>query len=187
MAPQLQTYADHFRQSQRDAHRIADDLTRVQFNWKPSEKAWSVGECFVHLNVIAKAYLPVLEAAAASGTPRGHGPYTYGFVSRLFTNAVRPGGRPIPTGGPMNPSSGGPQSDFDHGRALASMDEYTDRYVHVCERLDGLDYSSIKVSSPFLPLLRLPIGAFTDAMGLHAIRHVQQAERVTQHPSFPDS
>ena len=68
---------------------------------------------------------------------------------------------------------------------MASFDAYTERFIAVCEAADGLDLARIKVRSPFLKLLRLPLGAFLDAMGLHAIRHVQQAERVTQHPAFP--
>ncbi|MEM6328401.1 MAG: DinB family protein [Bacteroidota bacterium] len=185
MSPQLQTYADHFRQSQSDAHRISDPLTEAQFNWKPSTKEWSVGECIVHLNIIAKAYLPVFEAQVEQGGPRGTGPYTYGFVSRMFTHSVRPGGRPMPTGGPMNPSTGGARSDLDKTRAMASLDESTERYIAVCAALDGLDYSAITVRSPFLKLMKLPIGAFVDAMGQHSLRHIQQAERVTQQAGFP--
>lgn len=185
MSPQLQEYADHFRQAQADAHRVADGLTDEQFNWKPSEKGWSVAECIAHLNVVAEAYLPVFQAKISEGGPSGNGPYTYGFVSRMFTNAVRPGSRPIPTGNPMNPNKGGQRSGFDKESTLATLDRTTDEYVAVCEALEGMDYSAMKVRSPFLSLMRLPIGAFVDAMGLHAIRHAQQAERVTQSPEFP--
>ena len=31
--------------------------------------------------------------------------------------------------------------------------------------------------SPVLPLLKLPVGALLEAMGLHSLRHVLQAER----------
>lgn len=185
MTPQLQTYADQFRLAQSEAHRIADGLTDEQFNWKPSEKEWSVGECLMHLNMIAKAYVPRFREATASGVPAGEGPYTYGLVTRLFTNAVRPGGRAMPTASAMNPSTGAARSDLDKARALTSMDRYTEEYVAVCDAMDGLDYSAIKVRSPFLALLKLPLGGFVDAMGLHALRHVQQAERVTQRSGFP--
>ena len=187
MSPQLKEYADHYRESQTEAHRVADGLTDEQFNWKPSQKEWSVGECIVHLNTIAKAYLPEFEGAIEAGLPDGQGPYTYGLLARLFTNAVRPGSRPLPTGGPMNPSKGGTVSEVDKARAMASFDSYTGRYITLCESLEGRNYASVKIRSPFLAMLRLPLGAFVDAMGLHAIRHVQQAERVTQRPGFPAS
>ncbi|OZC02497.1 DinB family protein [Rubricoccus marinus] len=186
MTDQLTSYASAYRQSQTDAHRIADGLTDEQFNWKPSPKSWSVGECIVHLNTIAKGYLPAFEDAASREAPRASGPFTYGFVARKFTDAVRPGSRAIPTGGPMKPpATTGTQSAIDKARAMASFDGYTDRLVAVCEAADGLDLAAIKVRSPFLKLMKLPLGAFLDAMGLHAIRHVMQAERVTQEAGFP--
>ena len=145
-----------------------------------------MGECLVHLNTMAKGYLPLLETAAAAGAPRARGPFAYGPVARLFTHAVRPGSRALPTAPAMNPSSGaGTHSEIDKTRALASFDAYTERFIAVCEAADGLDLGRIKVRSPFLRLLRLPLGAFLDALGLHAIRHVQQAERVTHQPGFP--
>ena len=185
MSPQLQTYADAFRQSQEDLHLIADGLTHEQFNWKPNAKSWSVGECVVHLNTIAKGYLPAMQEAVTEDPPRAPGPFTYGFVARMFTNAVRPGSRPIPTAGAMDPTKKVGASGVDKSRALASFDEYTDGYLAVCREAEGVDLASVKIRSPFMKLMRLPVGAFLDAMGLHAIRHVQQAERVTQAPGFP--
>lgn len=182
----LESYASHYRASRSDLHRIADGLSDEAFNWKPSEKSWSVGECIVHLNTLAKGYLPALEEAAGADAPRGEGPFRYGWLAKTFTNAVRPGSRPMPTGGPMKPppASGG-RSQIDKVRAFSSFDAYTDRFLAVCDDASGLDLAAIKVRSPFLKLMKLPLGAFIEALGLHAVRHVQQAERVTQHPDFP--
>ena len=186
MQPQVTQYAAHYREAQAHAHRVADGLSDEQFNWKPSAKEWSVGECLVHLNTMGKGYLPVLEDALARDAPRATGPFRYGFVSRRFIEAVRPGSRPMPTAGAMKPpkASGG-RSEIDKARALASFDGYTDRFVEACHRADGLDIASIKVASPFLRIMRLPLGAFLEALGLHAMRHVGQAERVTARPGFP--
>ncbi len=186
MTDQLTSYAAAYRQAQTDAHRIADGLSDAQFNWKPNPKSWSVGECFVHLNTMAKGYAPVFESAVTQGGPRASGPFAYGFVARKFIDAVRPGSRAIPTGGPMKPpATTGTQSNIDKTRAMASFDTYTDRLASACEEADGLDLAAIKVRSPFLKIMKLPLGAWLEAMGLHAIRHVMQAERVTQEARFP--
>jgi hypothetical protein len=178
----LRTYAN----AQSLAHAVADALTDEAFNWKPDAKRWSVGECFLHLNTMAKGYLPVLEAAVAADGPRADGPYRYGWVSRRFIAAVRPGSRPMPTGGAMKPPAAhGGRSAVDKARALDGFDAYTERFVGVVRASDGLDLARIRVASPFLPLLRLPLGAFLEALGLHNVRHMQQAERVTQAPGFP--
>ena len=185
MSPQLVGYADAYRDAQRLVHSVADGLSDEAFNWKPSASAWSVGECIVHLNKMAKGYQPVFEAAL-SGAPRAPGPFSYGFVARRFTDAVRPGSRPIPTGGAMKPPPAeGGRSQIDKDRALDRLDADTRRFIAIVEQSEGVDLARVKVRSPFLPLLKLPLGAFLDALGQHAVRHAQQAERVTQQPAFP--
>ena len=135
---------------------------------------------------MAKGYLPEFEAVAQLDGPRAEGPFRYGFIARKFTDAVRPGSRPIPTGGPMKPPpTSGQRSDIDKTRALDRFDADVDRYVATIEASDGLDLARISVRSPFLKFLKLPAGAFLDALGHHAVRHAQQAQRVTQQPGFP--
>ncbi|WP_412063153.1 DinB family protein [Rubrivirga sp. IMCC45206] len=148
------------------------------FNARPGPDKWSAAECVVHLNKIAKGYLPVMEEAAARSEPRGEGPFRYGFVARKFVDSLRPGSRPIPTGGPMKPpASEGLRSDIDRDRAVARFDADIDRYLAVIDAAEGLDLARIKIRSPFMKLLRLPLGAFIEALGVHAVRHVMQAER----------
>ena len=185
MSSQLRAYADSFRQSQEHLHRIVDGLSHEPFNWKPGSKSWSIGECVVHLNTIAKGYVPAMREALTADAPRAGGPFSYGFVSRKFIEAVRPGSRPIPTAGAMNPSNKIGASGVDKERAMASFDRYTEAYLALCRDAEGFDLAQIKIRSPFLKLMRLPLGAFLDAMGQHANRHVQQAESVTQAPGFP--
>lgn len=186
MSPQLRGYADAYRDARATLHSFVDGLTDEAFNWKPDAKRWSVGECIVHLNKIAKGYLPLFREAVEARAAVGEGPFTYGFVTRKFTDAVRPGSRPIPTGGGMKPPPAeGTRSAIDKARAVERFDTDIDAYLEVIEASEGLDLARIKVRSPFLPLLRLPLGGMLDAMGLHAIRHVQQAERVTRLDDFP--
>lgn len=185
MSPQLQTYADAHRQSQTEAHRVAANLSDEAFNWKTDEASWSVGECLVHLNVVAEAYLPKLEAAVGAGARRAEGPFTYGFMTRKMIDGVRPGGPALSTSRSLNPSKGGARSEIDRADALTSFDGYVRQYVAVCEAAEGLDLARIKVRYPFFWLLRLPLGAFLEITEQHALRHVQQAERVTERPGFP--
>ena len=185
MSTQLQAYADAHRQSQTRAHRLADSLAPDSFNWTPGPDSWSVAECLAHLNVVAKAYLPRLEAAVADGAPRAAGPFEYGFMARKMRGAVVPGGPALRTGAALDPSDGGARSELDKAETLAAFDDHVGRYVAVCEQAEGLDLVRIKVRYPFMRLLRLPLGAFLDITGLHALRHIGQAERVVDHPSFP--
>lgn len=178
MSPQLtaiaETYQDALdRMSALDA-RLDDDA----FNAKPSATSWSAGECVVHLNTMSKGYLPLFEDALEDGAPRADGPFRWGWVSRKFIDAVRPGSRAMPTGGPMKPpATNGLRSEIDRRRAMERFRADMARYLEAVERADGIDLARIKIASPFLKLLKLPVGAYLEAMGLHAQRHVGQAER----------
>ena len=183
--PQATAYAETHRQSQTEAHAVAVELSELQFNWKPGPAVWSVGECLAHLNIVADAYLPRLEAAIAGDARRGEGPFEHGFVARKMRGAVVPGGPALKTGRTLNPSDGRARSSLERTGVLASFDARVSRYVAVCEGSAGLDLAQIKVRYPFMRLLRLPLGAFLDTTGLHALRHVQQARRVVDAPGFP--
>lgn len=166
-------------ESRERLHALLDGLPDEVFNAKPSAKGWSAGECVVHLNKIAKGYLPLMEEAVADpSAPRAEGPFRYGWVSRRFIASVTPGSRNLPTAGSMKPpASDGLRSDVDRQRAVARFDADIDRYLAVIDRADGLDLARIKLASPFLSILKLPLGALLDAMGQHSLRHVLQAER----------
>jgi hypothetical protein len=158
---------------------LTDGMSHEAFNAKPSETSWSAGECVVHLNTIAKGYLPALEAAVADpAAPRGTGPFRYGWMGRKFVDMLRPGTRPMPTAGAMKPpATEGLLSEIDLDRSLERFRSDIDRYLAVVEAADGLDLAAIKVQSPFMKLMRFPLGVFLEAMGQHCLRHVGQAER----------
>jgi len=168
-----------FLESQERLHALLDGLSNEAFNAKPSEDSWSAGECVVHLNTIAKGYLPAMDAAVDDpGAPRGEGPFRYGWVSRMFIRSLRPGSRPLPTAPAMKPPAAeGLRSDIDRARAVDRFDADIDRYLALIDAAEGLDLARIRIPSPFLPLMRLPVGAFLEALGQHSLRHVLQAER----------
>lgn len=181
-------YAAAFRASRDRAHALVDGLAEAPFNWRPAPDAWSVGECLVHLNTVAKGFLPNLDAALALAPERSAAPapLRYGFSGTVFVAISRPGSRPIPTFPTMRPPRvRGRSSSLDRGRVVASFDGYTDRLLRAAERARETDAGRVRVRDPFLPLVRLPLAALLDGLGQHALRHVGQAERVGLHPGFP--
>jgi hypothetical protein len=185
MSPQLQSYRDAYRRSQTEIRRLTNSLTDEQFNWKPDEESWSIGECIVHLNIVAEAYLPKLEAAVSKSGSQADGPFTYGFVARKMIDGMRPDGPALSTSRSLDPSKGGSSSEVDKAQALDAFDGYTERYVAVCESAEGLDLAKNKIRYPFFWLLRLPLGATLEITGLHALRHARQAADVREKPELP--
>ena len=181
-----QAYAATYRQAQAMADEIAASLSDAQFNWKPSPKAWSVGECIEHLSIIGRAYVPVLKEAVSGMTSRAEPPFRYGFVGRLFIKYSSPDSATrLNTAPAMNPNQGGPHSKLDRDASLAEFKSLNEGYLAVCREADGLDLTAARIASPFVPLLRLQVGAMLEGLSVHEIRHLNQARRVTEHPDFP--
>lgn len=174
-------YARTFRDALADAEALAGPLTPEQFNWKPSGSAWSVAECLEHLNQIAAQYLPKLEAAVRAGGPGGTPPFRYGFLGRRFVAAMQPGSTRTKTFDAITPAA----SHYDAEAVLKAFRAHTARFVHVCKEADGLDLRRIRLASPLLPVLRLQLGAYLEALATHELRHLDQARRVTRHEHFP--
>ena len=83
------------------------------------------------------------------------------------------------------PPSDGARSAIDKASALARLDRTTDALVDVVDAAAGRDLAAVRVASPFLRLMKLPVGALVEALSLHALRHTDQAERVAAAPGFP--
>ncbi len=183
---QLAQYQDAYRVAKDRALRLADSLDHAQFNWKPAGDRWSVAECLYHLNVISERYLPVLREALERAERNVGGPFSYGWLSRKFIESVRPDAKPVPTGKAMKPpATTSTQSELPREDTIRKFGELMDQFVDLVASAEGADLAHVKVRSPFLWLLRLPVGAFLDALGQHALRHVGQAESVAVEPGFP--
>ncbi|HLT45842.1 MAG TPA: DinB family protein [Rubricoccaceae bacterium] len=177
-------YADAFRRAYDEAAALAGGLTAEQFNWKPAPDVWSVAECLVHLNRANAPYPEAMERAL-EGAPKGTPPFRYGPVARWFIASVGPRPkRKVKTIPKMAPA---PATDYAADRVLADFRALTDDFLRIIARAEreGLDLARVRIGSPFVPLLRLPVGAFLEALAGHEQRHLDQARRVTERPEFP--
>ncbi len=186
MPSQALHYAAAHHRSRDEAHAVANGLSSEAFAWRPAPGAWSIGECLAHLNAVAEAYLPPLDAAVARGHERGRtaeGPFAYGWLADKLRAGVAPGGPALTTGRALDPSRS--VEPLAKAAVVGAFDDLSARLAAVCERADGLDLAGVKVRYPFMRLLRLPLGAFLDITGQHALRHTAQARRVASAPGFP--
>ena len=116
------------------------------------------------------------EGAAAPG------PFRYGWLGRWFLAVQAPGrGRGARTPGIYVPSA----SDVDAAVAWARFETVQVRFGAVIEAADGGDLARVRVPSPALALLRLPVGIWRLALPLHTLRHLAQARRVRDDARFP--
>ncbi|NNF58700.1 MAG: DinB family protein [Rhodothermaceae bacterium] len=178
----LASYAASYRQANDEAEALVQPLTAEQFNWKPDATSWSVAECLVHLNTANAPYAAAIRERIAEGGPQGQGPFRYGWFARMFVKSIAPEGTlKMKTAPSMNPKA----SQHDKAAVLDEFNAINATLLEQVERAEGLDVSKIRIASPFLKAMRLPVGAFLEALAGHELRHLRQAQRVTEHPGFP--
>lgn len=168
-----------FHENRVVADRIARTLTAEQFNWRPAPDRWSVAQCLVHLNITAQHYAPPMQSAIRAGRKQGLlglGPFRYGLLSGWMLRAVDPSNRrkqksPAQFVAPA-------ATTYSVGDVLGAFHACGARWEQLVREADGLDLGRIKVRSPAVGLIRLPIGAWFEIQATHERRHLRQAEAV---------
>lgn len=185
--PQLQQSLDRLASASHEIDTLLDSLDNTQLRWKPAPDSWSVGECVEHMAMTTEKLLPVLESAINEGRAAGRtaqGPFTYGWLARGFVDSLAPNTTRKYKVNKIYAPTAAPETVTD---ARGHWHRVHDRLGELMKAADGLDLKRIKATSPAVRLIRLPIGAWFDAMANHNERHLAQAKRVTQAPSFPQS
>src|SRR5262249_19622541 len=67
LAPQLERIESEPGEARRRAHEIVAPLTPEDWSTRPAGDQWSVAECFIHLNLTSRAFLPLIGDAIARG------------------------------------------------------------------------------------------------------------------------
>jgi len=166
-----------------DTLKTFGDLTAAQLNWKPSEKGWSVGQCFEHIIKANEEFYPEFEKLAA-GTRKNSfwenlSPFT-GWGGRFLINAVSTDSKKAkaPTKRIVPPSEIAP----DIIERFAGHIEEINRKVEACANADR---SKTIVTSPFLAVFTYTLDDAYTVLVEHTRRHLRQAKRVMEADGFP--
>ena len=166
----------------RRAKELAKELTPFQLNWKPSQDAWSVGQCLEHLRVTNEVYLPAITASLKARPLRAVQDITPGWFGRWFIrNYIEP------------------SSESKRARAPKKIAPVTrvgpdilDRFLtsnqaarELVGRASDYDVNRIRFKNPFIPMLRFTVGTGLEIVSRHQPRHLLQAERVKHAVDFP--
>ncbi len=179
-------YAETFQSALDQAQAFADSMTKEQFNWSPEPEKWSVAQCIQHLVIVNSDYLDAFNTALGKGGPKGTPPFNYGFLGRWFIGMISPEmKRTMKTPAVMNPIVLTPEGGFEQEAVMSDFRAACEGIIAVCQRAEGLDLTKIRVASPFMKMLKLQIGAFLEGNAGHCLRHLNQAQRVIEHPNFP--
>lgn len=144
--------------------------------------AWSVAECFAHLNLTSAAMVPRLrtawlEARALGGAPKR---YRAGIVGSILVAMVGPVPRigRFGLGRVKTPAPFIPQGEVPREAILREFADWQAAERGLLHEAASMPVDRARIESPFAP------GMFYDGYSSlrilvrHALRHVDQAERV---------
>jgi hypothetical protein len=182
----IETASREVRKAQDVARGRFGELTPGQLAWSPEpEKKWSVGQCLEHLLKTNHLYLKAMVPAAATLSRNGDPseiPIRGGAFGRWFTRIVGPGSR-LPAPGTFRVRQAqDPEALTDVVDRFAAQQ---DRVLQFLDEAAGRPLDDVRIASPASGLIRFRLSDGIRAMIAHVWRHLAQAERVLDHPSFP--
>jgi hypothetical protein len=184
--PVLRGYAEQFEALRLDGLDLTGGMTAEQFNWRPSSRRWSVGQCLEHLVLTARLYPdPIARMIDESRVrqQRGEGPYREGMIARWLIRGMEP-----PPGLRVrSPRRVEPRRGLDVHAVTNSFIAVHERLAELVTQADGVSLEHARMTSPFLPLLKFTLGQAFAVNLAHARRHLWQARQVVKQPRFPSA
>lgn len=162
------------------------NLSEYQINCKPSAEVWGVAECIDHLIVTNKIYLTEFEKQFAQKQITADCAKTksrHKLLSKFIIKSVGPKNvRKVKTFPVFMPSKS------DH--TLKVFDEFkriqTD-FINIVRTYKDLDFNRYILSSPAAKIIKENFCDVLEIIRLHDRRHFNQAERILNHPNFPEN
>lgn len=175
-------FTNELRQTVEDARASFGSLSNEQLNWKPAADSWSVAQCLDHLIRSNDEMKPVFEAKLAGAKNsfwESWSPLS-GFFGGMLKNSLRSDKKKFKA-----PSDAiVPPSDIPAG-IVDRFAACQERVIAEIEKTAGLDWDKTVVTSPFMGLITYRLRDAHDIVVEHSKRHLRQAKRVMNSPSFP--
>lgn len=163
---------------------IYSDLSFDQLNWKPSSKAWSIGQCIDHLITFNNQYLgqfeKVIDNAKAEGL-YGNGYFHFGWMGPLFVNRIGPYSlSKVKTAPVFEPASSDVQKSV-----FQEFQNNQLKYIAILDRAKSIDLTRPKIFSPVSGIVYFRLGNALHIITSHEARHLNQMRSVKAMPGFP--
>jgi len=162
-----------------ETKRVFGRLSAEQVNWKPSEREWSIGQCFDHLIISNRPFVPIFEEILAGRRRRRiweRMPLLPRLFGGLLINALRAdSGRRVKARPAFYPSS-----SHIAPAIIATFLEQQERLLRLMEACRGLDLDEITITSPVVHFVTYSLMDACRIIVVHEQNHFVQATRVME-------
>jgi hypothetical protein len=182
----LQQILDQIDAADRAADTLVADLSDRQFQWQPDDgRSWSIAQCLEHLATINVLYADAVRGAVERARQNGwtrKGPLAPGPFGRFFIKSQEP---------PVKhrvraPGKVRPGSSLTRVEILRRYHDAHESLRQLIREAASIDANRATYPNPFLKLLRFKVATGLHVLPAHDRRHLWQAERVKEHPAFPE-
>ncbi|HMQ05411.1 MAG TPA: DinB family protein [Pyrinomonadaceae bacterium] len=161
------------------------NLSAEQLNWKPSEKQWSIAQCFDHLITTHSLYAKDLDRLASGDTKMSfwerYSPLS-GFFGRFLIKGLDPKNtKKMTTTAKASPAKSEIGVDIIE-RFSAHQDDLAEQIRRASEKVDP---EKQIVTSPLLWIVTYSLADALTFIPMHCERHFDQAKRVMANEGFP--
>lgn len=178
MHPDLEVLTSQFAEAEARMHRLAESVTDQEWTTRPPNGGWAMDECVAHLTLTNQRYIPILAEAsdAAPAFEEGDTPPRLhrDLAGRMLSWMMEP---PVRFKLPTRPEFT-PQESASRARTVSAFDAAQAALQQQIRAMEGLDITTIRVTSPFNASLRYSAYSALHILAAHERRHLWQAERV---------
>ncbi len=167
-----------------DAQAAFGGLSGRELNWKPSDKEWSIAQCFEHLIVTNELYFPNIRKVI-DGKHKNNFfsmiPFSTDLIAFAMKNSLNPNqSRKMKTFKMFEPSASSVPDTIIEDFAANQQ-----QLIDLAVAAKSLDLRRIKIAEPLSTALNLRLDDAFEILSMHCRRHFNQAKRVIETPGFP--
>jgi hypothetical protein len=182
--PEISELISSIRQSSDRVQQSLGGLSESQLNWKPAPEKWSVGECIDHLITTNKAYFPALDRIAA-GEHKNSLWQKISPLSGLWGSMLLKMVSPEYPKKAKTPAVFKPASSSVSKNIIDDFVKCNEQFTAYLQKFDGIDLKKTVIASPVNSFITYSLNDTIKIITYHEVRHLDQAERVTQMDGFP--
>jgi len=177
LSPQLHQIAEELHAATQRADALITKTPAQVWAQPPPAGGWSIGECYVHLNLSSKAFLPrLLEALhnARKEKRRASGEFALDLPGRMLLWFIEPPYRmKFKTPEAFHAPSVPPAAEV-----MKEWRRLQHDLLDCLSQAEGLAIDQVKIASPFAEKLRYSVYSSFRVIPAHQRRHLWQAEQI---------
>lgn len=158
-------------------------LSGAQLNWKPTENAWSIGQCLDHLIKTNRQYYPIFEAVSQGRKKKTVWemlPWLPRLWGRLLLKGLASTSKKFKAPAIFKPSASSIPDSIVEDFVRHQQD-----LIRRIKATDQVNHEKIIVTSPASFLITYSLKDCVNICAVHEERHFFQAKRVMKQKDFP--